>query len=234
MDRAIWAITYDLAADLSPSRRADYLAWFHETHIPEKLARPGYVWAAHYRLVGADLAKRGAENEARRAESYLALFAGATSRVFFDPSLSQLKERQDDLTRTMIGCRSTAQAFILTEEWREEAAGGVDGPPPAVVDLSLFDVQGGKESIGADEAVGAWAAQELAPRLSGAPGLVALRKLICVQGPARHGILLGFGDLGARNAAAAEIAATEGGRRLAETTKPHARSPVVGLRVWPR
>ena len=228
MDRAIWAITYDLSADLSSARRADYLAWFHETHIPEKLARPGYVWAGHYRLVDGDRAKRGAGDTAGQAESYLALFAGATSRVFFDPSLSQLKERQDDLTRAMIGCRSNAQAFILAEEWHQVGARGAERTAPAVVDLSLFDWPGG------EEAVGAWAAQELAPRLVDAPGLVWLRKLTCVQGPVRHGVLLGFADLGAREASAATIAETEGARRLKASAKFHARSPVVGQRVWPR
>ncbi|MPZ46030.1 MAG: hypothetical protein GEV05_22125 [Betaproteobacteria bacterium] len=40
MDRGIWAIWYDVANE----HRSEYLAWFHGTHIPEKLSRPGYVW----------------------------------------------------------------------------------------------------------------------------------------------------------------------------------------------
>ena len=48
MPSAIWTILYDLPAET----RKDYLAWFHDVHIPEKLARPGYTWAAHYQVVG--------------------------------------------------------------------------------------------------------------------------------------------------------------------------------------
>ena len=60
MDRGIWAIWYDLPAE----HQAEYLEWFHHVHIPDKLARPGYVWAAHYEL----------EDD----KGYLALFGGAT------------------------------------------------------------------------------------------------------------------------------------------------------------
>ena len=61
MDRGIWAIWYDIAA----AQRAAYLEWFHEVHIPEKLARPGYLWAAHY-----ELTREGTH------PGYLALFGG--------------------------------------------------------------------------------------------------------------------------------------------------------------
>ena len=50
MDRGLWAIWYEIA----DANRAEYLAWFHGVHIPEKLARPGYAWAAHYALAGGD------------------------------------------------------------------------------------------------------------------------------------------------------------------------------------
>ena len=59
MDRGIWAIWYDI----SDEHRSAYLDWFHQAHIPEKLSRPGYLWAAHYELM------RIAKNT-----GYLALF----------------------------------------------------------------------------------------------------------------------------------------------------------------
>ena len=46
MDRAVWAIIYDLPEE----GRDEYMEWYHEVHIPEKLARPGYTWAAHYEV----------------------------------------------------------------------------------------------------------------------------------------------------------------------------------------
>ncbi|MBT4093823.1 MAG: hypothetical protein HOE85_07650, partial [Nitrospinaceae bacterium] len=47
MDKAIWAIFYDLPEE----GREAYFEWFHGVHIPEKLTRPGYLWAAHYEVV---------------------------------------------------------------------------------------------------------------------------------------------------------------------------------------
>lgn len=44
MANAIWALAYDISNDDCES----YLDWFHRIHIPEKLARPGYPWAAHF------------------------------------------------------------------------------------------------------------------------------------------------------------------------------------------
>lgn len=46
VDRGIWALWYDV----SEADRSEYLEWFHRVHIPEKLSRPGYLWAAHYEL----------------------------------------------------------------------------------------------------------------------------------------------------------------------------------------
>ena len=46
MDRAVWAVIYDLPEE----GRDEYMAWYHGVHIPEKLARPGYAWAAHYEV----------------------------------------------------------------------------------------------------------------------------------------------------------------------------------------
>ena len=44
MAASVWQLNYDIAA----ADRDHYLSWFHDTHIPEKLARPGYRWAAYY------------------------------------------------------------------------------------------------------------------------------------------------------------------------------------------
>ena len=73
MAAAIWMIIYDL--DRTHSTR--YLQWFNEVHIPQKLARPGYTWAAHYQAIADD---DSAEPR------YIALFGGTDSRVFYNPS----------------------------------------------------------------------------------------------------------------------------------------------------
>ena len=48
MDNSIWATWYDLAE----AGRDDYFAWLHGTHLPALMARPGYLWAASYEVVG--------------------------------------------------------------------------------------------------------------------------------------------------------------------------------------
>ena len=37
MDRAVWAIIYDLPEE----GRDEYMDWYHEVHIPEKLCSSG-------------------------------------------------------------------------------------------------------------------------------------------------------------------------------------------------
>ena len=51
MSTAVWLLSYGLTAQ----SRDDYLGWFHDVHVPEKLARPGYTWAAHYQIIGGDV-----------------------------------------------------------------------------------------------------------------------------------------------------------------------------------
>ena len=78
MDQGLWAIWYEIADD----QRAAYLDWFHRVHIPEKLARPGYRWAAHYEL-----------GHGGRGRGHVALFGGDTTHTFLDPSPRQLATR---------------------------------------------------------------------------------------------------------------------------------------------
>ena len=76
MSQAIWILQYDLKS----GSEHEYLNWFHNIHIPEKLARPGYLWAVHYQ------GQIGALNHSENRRSYLALFGGVSTRTFLDPS----------------------------------------------------------------------------------------------------------------------------------------------------
>ena len=90
MDHGIWAIWYDIAAN----NKNAYLDWFHHVHIPEKLSRPGYRWAAHYEL-----------GHGGRGRGYLALFGGDTTQTFLNPSSGQLATRQNAETKKFTGMR---------------------------------------------------------------------------------------------------------------------------------
>ena len=65
MTQAIWTLSY--AVD--EAQRERYLDWFHGEHIPDKLSRPGYTWAAHY---------EHAMDAARRCRDLRALIDGMT------------------------------------------------------------------------------------------------------------------------------------------------------------
>ena len=86
MSDAIWIIMYDLKHD----RETEYLEWFDEVHIPEKLARPGYTWASHYQVLpdGGETVSGG------RDRGYIAMFGGEATSVFYNPSPAQLAPAQ--------------------------------------------------------------------------------------------------------------------------------------------
>lgn len=174
----IWLIYYGIAS----TNRDDYLHWFEGQHIDEKLARPGYDWACHYEVTSGGMA-----NHADHV--YIAMFGGATTRPFFDPSPAQIKPNQDDLTRTMIGHRINATAAIATEEWCEypKAHGNNPDPQPVVnspvIRLGIFS------SSVDDQEVVAWCAQSHFPKLMQTTGLTVARKWLASFGANRHMVL---------------------------------------------
>ncbi len=179
MVSAIWALAYDISND----DRQSYLDWFHQTHIPEKLTRPGYRWAAHFE----------GSATAPNTHSYIALFGGVSTRTFLDPSPVQLKTKQDDLTSGMMARRRNPFATILAYEWRDGSTPSTSNddtlPPDAInsdwLDFLVIDV------AGQGEAIGAWAVQNLLPKLQkdnpdAAKTTAITHKLISVTGAPAH------------------------------------------------
>jgi hypothetical protein len=221
MDRGIWAICYDVAGE----HAAEYLDWFHHLHIPEKIARPGYAWAAHYALTHG-------------GSGYLALFGAAGTHAFLNPSPGQLLARQSDETRRFMGMRRNSTMCILAEEMR------VDGPaiaqrgpamtPGPVVQFGNYNAA----SVAVEDDLGAWYAQERLPLLAALPGCIGARKMLASVGAYKHAILHEFASLELRekhfapHEAQAHDPATWMGRVRPQLT--HApRSPAVGTRIWP-
>jgi len=183
--RAIWGIIYDLP---EPGR-GEYLTWFHDVHMPEKMARPGYAWAAHYEVVsreGHHVSSRASGQEGNAGQGYIALFGGEDTQVFLNPSPAQIKPRQTPLTREMMGRRIGQRSFIAAEEWRIEG-----GRPAGLEDSPLIHVTCCDASHN-DEAFGAWCVQELVPALRQDPALCVLTKMLAATGPAKHVVLAGF------------------------------------------
>jgi hypothetical protein len=222
MDRGLWAIWYEVPDAL----QSEYLDWFHGVHIPEKLSRPGYVWAAHYAL------------QSGNGRRYLALFAAATSHTFLNPSPAQLAQRQSAETRRMTGMRQQAHACVLAEETRvdgpdaaERGSGMTAGP---VVQFGNYNTA----STAVDDDLGAWYAQERFPLLARLPGCIGARKMLASVGAFRHAILHEFVSLELReqhfgpHEADAHNPATWMGRVRPQLTHSPG-SPMVGLRIWP-
>jgi hypothetical protein len=223
VDRGIWAIWYDLAAE----NKSEYLEWFHHVHMPEKLSRPGYTWAAHYALGAGGL-----------GSGYLAMFGGITAHTFLNPSPGQLAQRQSQETKRMIGMRHQPAACILAEETR------VDGPdvaqrgpgitPGPVIQIGNYNAAG----PAAEDDLGAWYAQQRLPLLAALPGCIGVRKLLATVGACKHAILHEFVSLELReqyfvpHEAEAHDTGTWTGRVRSQLT--HATySPAVGCRIWP-
>ena len=223
MDRGIWAIWYDIPDEQGTA----YLEWFHGVHIPEKLGRPGYLWAAHYRIT-REAAHTG----------YLALFGGETTHTFLNPSPQQLLKRQSDETKRFMGMRRNAAACILAEEIRVDGpAAAQHGPGLTTGPAIQFGNYNAASAIVEDD-LNAWYAQERLPLLSKLSGCIGARKLLTTVGQYKHAILHEFESLdmreqhfGPHEAQAGDPATWMGRIRPQLTHAP--RSPAVGLRVWP-
>ena len=179
MTGAIWALAYDISND----DRQSYLDWFHRIHIPEKLARPGYRWAAHFEGCATT----------PNTHSYIALFGGVSTRIFLDPSPAQLKTKQDDLTRGMMARRRNPFATILAYEWRDGSKPSTSNDDAVAAEainsdwLEFLVI----DAAGQGEAIGAWAAQTFLPKLQNdnpdaAKSTAITHKLISVTGAPAH------------------------------------------------
>ncbi len=223
MDRGIWAIGYDV----SNEHESEYVDWFHRVHVPEKLSRPGYLWAAHYEV-----------GQSEAGKNFLALFGGVTAHTFLNPSPGQLIQRQSAETRRMMGMRQHSSICILAEETRvdgpESAQRGPGMTPGPVIQMGNYNAA----SPAVEDDLGAWYAQQRLPLLAALPGCIGARKMLATVGAYKHAILHEFVSLELRERHFAPLEAqahdpgTWMGRVRPQLT--HApRSPAVGQRIWP-
>ncbi len=223
MDNGIWAVWYDIDA----SHKAEYLEWFHIVHIPEKLTRPGYCWAAHYEL-----------GHGGRGKGYVALFGGETTQTSLYPSPGQLAKNQSAETREHLAMRRPLGACILAEEAR------VDGPDagkraPGLTSAPVMQIGNYNAPTPAvEDDLGGWYAQERFPLLAKLPGSVGARKMLATVGVYKHAIIHEFTSLELREQ---HFAAHEAERddpntwmaRVVPQLEHAPYSPAVGIRIWP-
>lgn len=171
MSASIWLIAYGLQA----KDEARYLTWFHEVHIPEKLARTGYTWASHYRSTAPVQL-----NDTESGHLFVAFFGGESSSILYNPSPVQLAPRQPAETREMMGCRIASKAFILSTEWTKGVDGlpADDAQPIHAPHMALSIADAGSD----DMLYSSWLVQEHCPQCQG----VAIYKLLASSGRPRH------------------------------------------------
>ncbi len=178
MQNAIWIIMHDLKR----AREAEYLEWFHEVHIPEKLARPGYTWSSHYQVLrGGDETSSGDGDM-----GCIAMFGGRDASVFYNPSPAQLAPTQPAETRDMMGCRTNSRSLILSGEWAADGH-GVVGETKSAIDADMISVAL-CDAAGNDEDFGAWLVQEHLKSIAQDSDCIRVRKFLASTGGAKHAI----------------------------------------------
>lgn len=226
VSRAIWTIIYDLAEE----GRDTYLAWFHDVHIPEKLARPGYRWAAHYQVVtraGKPTTSLGGRAQGSGPLGYIAMFGGTDTSTFLHPSPAQIKPRQTVETRAMMGLRIGQRSFIATEEWCTEATGNQGRHAHPLIELTCCDVARD------DESFGAWCVQELMPALMQSADVCAVSKMLATSGPMKHAVLAEFAAPTTPFYAQDRLPRTEWAARVNADQRHIPGSPFLARRIWP-
>jgi hypothetical protein len=181
MTAGIWLLFYDIAA----VDRDHYVDWFHRYHIPEKLARPGYRWAAHF-----EASSPSANSD---FYGYTGMFGGDSTRVFLDPSPAQLKLTQSDDTRAMMALRHNSSSAILANEWSWQAPADTNAysvtfasdAAMSAPHIQILTV----EARGHYEIVSSLCAQKLASEFATKRAAIACHKMINVTGGPRHVML---------------------------------------------
>lgn len=225
MSRSIWLIMYNLASQ----DEGQYLDWFHDVHIPEKLARPGYNWAAHYELISIDgePALLNGSSAPGTSRGFVAVFGGADTRTFLNPSPAQIKPNQPPLTREMMAYRVGSDSLIATEEWRVESQ-NIAEPSYEFLETVACDTGGH------DEDYGAWSIQTLCPHLLSSIGFEVLAKMVSTTTAAKHVTLASFQSLKDVQAHRRHAPSDEWSTRVRGYQAHGNRLPMLGRRIWPQ
>jgi len=240
MDRGIWATWYNLPEQ----GRDEYLAWLHETYLPQMLKRPGYLWAAHYGSLGEDRIRRRTSGSkitttdpaVPKGDRYIVLVGAGDSNVFGAPLPEEIHAQLPEADRKMLAMRIGARVNIFTEAARVEGpeAGSYQGG----MNLAPCIQMGTFQSAWQDEMEALkWYAQWRMPAMTKLAGCVRARKLASVAGWAKQSILYEFLNLDGRNHFIAEHEDGNANREWTDrviASLTHAPgSANVALRLWP-
>ena len=187
MNDSIWFIKYDILNE----NQKTYLDWFHKQHIPEKLSRKGYNWAAHFKEFDEKIYNK---KNTTKKKNFLALFGASNSKVFLDPSPTQLKKTQDKKTKFMVKFRYDSLSGIIVHEWSSKNFNKID--IDECDEINVFYIK--NETID-NELIGSWIIQKFAKTLTNNSDFLNFHKFFSVSGPYPHIIIQTFKKYGAKN-----------------------------------
>jgi len=242
MDQGIWATWYDL----EEGDRARFLDWMHGEYAPSLQSRPGFAWVAHYESDGggADMAKVRArvwhtDAEVPGGTQFLLLVGAPSTHTFYTPNVVQRERAETGRTGEMLALRRGTRSCIFLEEARVNGPSGHLRPlgttPGAAIQMGSFRTRNFDDESDA----GSWYAQDRLPRMAGMAGCIGARKLACVAGWPKHGILYEWVSLQARlegfekTVEVAGLDATSWTARLWRNIDHAPGSPTVARRIWP-
>jgi hypothetical protein len=197
MSRGIWATWYDLDTD----NRETFTTWERSHYLPALAADKRFNWVARYASksgvgietgVFGETVIDGAKEGVGTATQYLVLIGADSPHIFLDPLVLDGEEGAVAGAADMLAKRRHVRhAIFLNEETAEgpetPQGGGPDLPAPAIR-LGVFNMRTPAEDFDA----GRWYAQRRLRELQQSPGCVRTRKLMCVAGWGKHGILYEF------------------------------------------
>jgi hypothetical protein len=235
MDRGIWATWYDLPEQ----GKEEYLSWLHSVHIPEMLARPGYLWAAHVQNIVTPEREQNLNRRLTHTDDpsvptghgYLLLYGAENPHTFVDPSPAELATSMTAQGRALMGRRMAPRTCIFVEVAR------VDGPeaktrapgitPGPVIQFGSFNIN----ALENEDEMGTWYARSRLPLMAPMTGSIGARKLVSISGWAKHAILYEFISLEAVEKYFVDT--EEWSRRVVKNLIHAPHSPSLGVRIWP-
>jgi hypothetical protein len=202
--------------NLSGGDRDGYLAWLHGTYMPNILAYPGVLWAAHYAVEKKPTPPRinhTTDKSVPDGNDYILLFGGESSHAFSRDaasfargSINRFAAQFSDMDKKMLAMRSGVRVSIMSEEARVHGpeCGKREGlrQPAPCIQLGSFN----GPTLEIEEELLAWYADWRMTALSKLPGCLGMRKMVSTVGWAKHGVMYEFLSLDARNAGMSEVA----------------------------
>lgn len=242
MDQSISIEWYDL----DPDDVNDHHEWLHHVHIPEVVARPGIVWAAHYeverthemmkRLTGY-VGRPAASEDIPGGGQYAFLVGAVAPHVFFMPGYDDV-DAANSLTSEMTAKRQGLKRVVTTEQARVNGPEYVTRPPGTTpgpfIQLGHFRVR----SIEEEFDLSSWYANYRLPTITAMRGAIAARKMVTVAGWVKHVILYEFVSREEHEAnfmGHESLAFSDGEwtNRVVTYTEHAPGSPSIAARVWP-